>query len=123
MSERNEKPLQAPEEGAQQASPPARGDAFQRAENRIAAGTEDAGARGREVVAGIENRPTRDEARRRTATEASTQGATADPEANKAEQAANEKLAGDLAEKAREEGVEAADVSSQIEWGLTPHNT
>jgi phage repressor protein C with HTH and peptisase S24 domain len=123
MSERNEKPLQAPEEGAQQASPPARGDAFQRAENRIAAGNEDAGARGREAVAGIENRPARDESPKRTATEASTQGATQDREASQAEQKANEKVTDDLAEKAREEGVEAAGQSSQIEWGLTPHNT
>lgn len=122
MSERNEKPLQAPQEGAQQASPPARGDAFQRAENLLAAGNEDAGARGREAVAGIENRPARDEASRRTAAEASTQGATQDREASQAERAANEKVADDLGEKAREEGVEAAEQSSQIEWGLTPHN-
>lgn len=122
MSERNKKPLQAPEEGAQQASPPARGDAFQRAENLLAAGNEDAGARGREAVAGIENRPARDEAHRRTATEASTQGATQEPEGTQTEQAANKKMAGDLGEKAREEGVEAADQSAQIEWGLTPHN-
>ena len=45
MSERNDKPLEAPNEGAQQAAPSSNRAGFDRAENRLAAGNQDSDAR------------------------------------------------------------------------------
>ena len=121
MSERNLKPLQSPDEGAQQASAAGNGDAFQRAESLLAAGNEDRGERAREALAGIENRPAKDRAPPTNDADALTQSAERD-HSDDTEHAANDKVDDALDEKAREEGVEAADDSSRIEWGLTPHN-
>jgi hypothetical protein len=117
MSERKTKPLQAPESGPQQASSAKRADAFQRAENLLAAGNENKDERSREALAGIENRPARDRAHKLTPPDALTQ--TAD---RNAEDEADEKVDKALNEQAREAGVEAAEDSSRSEWGLTPHN-
>ena len=71
MSERNDKPLEAPNEGAQQAAPSSNRAGFDRAENRLAAGTQDSDARAREALAGIENRPAPDRASKRDVADAS----------------------------------------------------
>ena len=115
MSERNKEPLQAPDEGAQQASRTDDSGAFQRAENVLAAGNEDLSARNREAMASIENRPAKDEAPKTAAADALTQRGEGDQEAD-------DEMADDLAEKAREEGVEAAGDAARIEWGQTPHS-
>jgi hypothetical protein len=124
MSERNKEPLQAPTEGAQQAAPSNNRAGFDRAENRMAAGNQDSDARAREAVAGIENRPSADRASKRDVADAMTRHATdaEKAEGSEADRAASKKLDDALDEKARERGVNAAEESSQTEWGLTPHN-
>ena len=124
MSERNVKPLQAPNQGAQQAAPSSNRAGFDRAENRLAAGNQDSDARAREALAGIENRPATDRASERDVRDATTRHATdaENAEGSEADRAASKKLNDTLDEKARERGVDAAEESSQTEWSLTPHN-
>ena len=124
MSERNDKPLEAPNEGAQQAAPSSNRAGFDRAENRLAAGNQDSDARAREALAGIENRPAPDRASKRDVADAITRHGTdaENAEGSEADRAASKKLDETLDEKSRERGVDAAEESSQTEWGLTPHN-
>ena len=121
MSERNDKTLQAPDEGAQQAPTTKGTTGFGRAENRLAPGNEDSGERAREALARIENRPSRDRAPKVNDADSLTQSGKRD-EGDEAERKANEKIDAALDEKAREAGGDAAEESSRIEWSLTPHN-
>lgn len=121
MSERNDRTLQAPDEGAQQAPTTQSTTGFDRAENLLAAGNEDSGERAREALARIENRPTRDRAPRVNDADSLTQSGERD-EGNEAEREANEKIDAALDEKAREAGGDAAEDSAHIEYSLTPHN-
>ena len=121
MSERNDKTLQAPHEGAQQAPTTESRTGFGRAENRLAAGNEDSDERAGEALARIENRPTRDRAPKINAADSLTQSGERD-EGDEAEREANEEIDAALDEKAREAGGDAAEDSAHIEWSMTPHN-
>ena len=89
MSERNDKTIQAPDEGAHQAPTTESTTGFGRADNLLAAGNEDSGERAREALARIETRPTKDRAPRVNDADSLTQSGKRD-EGDEAEREANE---------------------------------
>ena len=122
MSEPKEQPHPAPEKAAPQSPPANNGDAFRRAENLLAVETQDGNARAQQAFVAIEGREAADrpsnltddsDALRRRVTGDERGGDAADD---------HDKVDDALAEEAREDGVTAANDTSQIVWAMTPHN-
>jgi hypothetical protein len=123
MSEREEKPQPAHDE-AQQSSPTNNGEPFRRAEELLAIGNEDRDESARQAFGAIEGRKTADRPSGLTDdSDALTRAMTGDQRGDDdVDPAAEDEVDDALDEKALEEGVADADETSQIVWGLTPHN-
>jgi hypothetical protein len=125
MSELTEKPQPSPEAGAQQSSPPNSGEAFRGAENLRALQSEDGDERGRQAFVAIEDRGVADPPSNLTGdSDAPGRRITGDQSDgdDEVEPATDAEVEDALDEKTREDGIAAANDTSQIVWDLTPHN-